>query len=57
MNRNDVLTFIDKKEHKAITKKSIAFWEGVMAALQLGGQVKAFAELPYYKEFLFFAEK
>ena len=57
MNRSDVLSFIDKKEHKATTTKAINFWDGALAALKLAAQVKAFAEMPYFKEFLFFVEK
>ena len=57
MNRRDVMLFIDMKEYKSSAAKSVAFWEGVMSALKLGNQVESFKHLPYYQDFLFFAEK
>ena len=49
MARRDFIQLIDKKEHKSLSVKAIAFWKGVLAGLKLGAQIPTFSQLPYYQ--------
>ena len=57
MARRDFIQLIDKKERKSLSVKAIAFWQGVLAGLKLGAQIPTFSQLPYYQQYLFFAQR